>query len=207
MSLRETTPERGKTVKKERYIPPGYVLSYIHEATEFVVYQQEKEGRLYGIAFSGKSANPAWHYKFKSQESLSKLIEETVAGLEAHKAAVKARRAQRFAPHGLKGGEVFRSSWGWEQTNVEYYQVVSVKGQMVELREIAQERQEQSFMAGECAPLPGVFIGEPIKRRVSMAGSVPKVKIHQSSTAYLEKPIQVIAGAPVYGKQYWSSYA
>ena len=193
-------------MKKERYIPSGYALSYIHEGTAFVVYQREHEGRLYGIAFAGKASNPLWHYRFRSAESLAKQVEESISSLGAHKAAVKARRAARFAPHRLMGGEVFRSSWGYEQTNVEYYQVVGVKGQMIELREIGQMREETGYLQGECAPVPGHFVGEPFSRRVSMSGGSPSVKIHQSSYAYLESPAQVIPGVPIYKKRYWSSY-
>jgi len=207
MSLRETTPERGKTVKKVRYIPPGYVLSYIHEATEFVVYQQEKEGRLYGIAYAGKATRPLWHYRFRSAESLASQIEESVSSLEARKAAVKARRAARYAPHGLKGGEIFRTSWGYDQTNVEYYQVTGVKGQSVELCEIGQLREETGFMSGECAPLPGHFVGKPFSRQVSMESGSPRVKIHNSAYGFLEFPFQVLSGVPIYKKRYYSYYA
>lgn len=194
-------------MKKERYIPAGYALSYIHEGTEFVVYQHEQEGRLYAIAYAGKATRPLWHYRFKSAESLAKQIEETVSGLEAHKATVKARRAARYAAHGLVGGEIFRTSWGYDQTNVEYYQVIGVKGQSVELCEVAQLREETGFMSGECAPVPGQFIGKPFTRQVSMESGSPRVKIHQSAYGYLESPFQVISGVPVYKKRYYSYYA
>ena len=197
-------------MKKERYIPSSYSLSYIHEATGFVVYTAEvstRPGSVVGMAFAGKAAKPTWHYIFKSQEQLSKKIEESVSGLEWHKAEVAKARAARFAPHGLQGGEILRSSWGWEQTNVEYYQVVGVRGQKVELREIAQERVENGMMSGECKPVPGMFIGKPFTRQVSMSGNVPKVKIHSSAYAYLEKPVGFEGGKPVYKKQYFSYYA
>jgi len=194
-------------MKKERYIPAGYVLSYIHEGTKFVVYQHEQEGRLYAIAYAGKATRPTWHYRFKSAESLAKQIEETVSGLEAHKTAVKARRAARYAAHGLKGGEIFRTSWGYDQTNVEYYQVVGINGQSVELCEVAQMREVTGFMSGECAPVPGQFIGKPFTRQVSMESGSPRVKIHQSAYGYLESPFQIVAGVPIYKKRYFSYYA
>jgi hypothetical protein len=194
-------------MKKERYIPAGYALSYIHEGTEFVVYQHEQEGRLYAIAYAGKATRPLWHYRFKSAESLAKQIEESISSLGARKAAVKARRAARYAPHRLMGGEIFRTSWGYDQTNVEYYQVVGVKGQSVELCEVAQMREETGFMSGECAPVPGQFIGKPFTRQVSMESGSPRVKIHQSAYGYLESPFQVISGVPIYKKRYFSYYA
>lgn len=192
-------------MKKERYIPTGYQLSYIHEGTQFLVYTRELAGALYGIAYKGKAGNPVWHYRFKTKERLQEEIESTVRGLEAHKAATEARRKARYAPHGLQGGEVFRTSWGYEQTNVEYYEVVGVKGQTVELREIAQNRTTEGYECGKTQPIPGAYIGEVFSRRVSMVGGSPSVKVHQSATAYLEQPFMT-GGMPIYKERYWSAY-
>lgn len=196
-------------MKKERHIPASYSLSYIHEATSFVVYTSEIPNRpgIVGMAFAGKAVKPTWHYIFKSQEQLNKKIEESVKGLEWRKAEVAKARAARYAPHGLQVGQILRSSWGWEQTNVNYYEVVGIRGQKVELCEIAQERNENGVMSGECKPVPGVFIKKPISRMVSMANGKPSVRIHNSSYAYLEEPVKVEGGKPVFRSQYYSYYA
>jgi hypothetical protein len=195
-------------MKKERHIPASYSLHYIHEATEFVVYTHESvaRGKIVAMAFAGRAAKPLWHYIFGSAERLAEKIKSQVESLEAHKAMVAERRKARFAPHKLVGGEVFRTSWGYEQTNVEYYEVVSVCGQTVELREIAQSREEEGYLCGKTKPMPGMFIGEAFSRRVSMVGGSPSVKIHQSATAYYEQPITMTSGKPVYKERYWSSY-
>lgn len=195
---------------KERHIPASYSLSYIHEATGFVVYTAEmpsRPGSIVGMAFAGKAAKPSWHIIFKSQERLNLKIEESVASLEAHKAAIAKARAARYAPHGLQVGQIFRSSWGWEQTNVNYYEVVGVRGQKVELCEIAQEREESGMMSGECKPVPGAYIKKPISRMVSMASGKPSIRIHNSSYAYLEEPVAIEGGKPVFRSQYYSYYA
>ena len=194
-------------MKRERHIPANYSLQYIHESTEFVVYSQEVRGKIVAMAFAGKATKPMWHYIFGSAERLAEKIKSQVESLEAHKAMVAERRKARFAPHTLVGGEVFRTSWGYEQTNVEYYEVVGVRGQMVEVREIAQSREEEGFLCGKTKPMPGMFIGETFLRRVNMVGGAPSIKIHQSATAYLEQPYSVISGKPVFKERYWSAYA
>jgi hypothetical protein len=193
-------------MKKERHIPPSYSLFYIHEATEFVVYSHEVRGKIVAMAFAGRASKPLWHYIFGSAERLAEKIQSSVKGLEHHKAIVAERRKARSAPHGLVGGEIFRTSWGYEQTNVEYYEVVGVSGQMIELREIAQSREEEGYLFGKTKPMPGMFIGEAFSRRVSMVGGSPSVKIHQSATAYYEQPIVMSSGKPVYKERYWTSY-
>ena len=40
-------------------------------------------------------------------------------------------------PNTLVVGDILYNSWGWEQTNIDFYQVVESKGQTVKLREIA----------------------------------------------------------------------
>lgn len=41
--------------------------------------------------------------------------------------------------HGVTVGDVFVESWGYDQTNVDYYQVIRTTKAMVELREIGAE--------------------------------------------------------------------
>lgn len=193
-------------MKTERHIPSGYLLSYIHETTGLAVYSCEARGKVVAMAFAGRGTKPIWHYIFSSAERLTEKIQSQVKSLEAHKAMIAERRKARFQPHGLVGGEVLRTSWGYEQTNVEYYEVVGVRGQMIELREIAQTRTEEGYLCGKTQPVPGAYIGEAFSRRVSMSGGSPSVKIHQSATAYLEQPFTMSGGKPVYKERYWSSY-
>jgi integrating conjugative element membrane protein (TIGR03745 family) len=70
-------------------------------------------------------------------------------------------------PHGLKVGYVLSASWGYEQTNIDYYEVTALVGRRsVEVREIAQELKETGNMLGECRPTKGKFIGKPLVKRV-----------------------------------------
>lgn len=193
-------------MKTERHIPAGYLLSYIHETTGLAVYSCEARGKVVAMAFAGRGTKPIWHYIFSSAERLTEKIQSQVKSLEAHKAMIAERRKARFQPHGLVGGEVLRTSWGYEQTNVEYYEVVGVRGQMIELREIAQTRTEEGYLCGKTQPVPGAYIGEAFSRRVSMSGGSPSVKIHQSATAYLEQPFTMSGGKTVYKERYWSAY-
>jgi hypothetical protein len=194
-------------MKKERYIPSNFALSYIHEGTQFLVYSAEVGGRFYAIAYKGKAAKSVWYYQFKNQEALQKKIEETVSGLEAWEAKKLERRAKQHAPHTLKVGEILRSSWGWEQTNVQYYQVVGVTRNSVALCEVAQNTMETGFMCGECTPVPNQFIGKVFNRKVSMASGSPTVRITKSEWASLEQPLMEVNGQQMFKPRYFSYYA
>jgi len=41
--------------------------------------------------------------------------------------------AEKVGPHGVKVGDVFVETWGYDQTNIDYYEVVRLMPQSVEL--------------------------------------------------------------------------
>lgn len=86
-------------------------------------------------------------------------------------------------------------SYGYEQTNVDFYEVVAVQNRTVTLRELVQERQDTGHMSGTTTPVPGQYTkAEPIRKRVN-----PRNGVKLSSSSYAHP----WDGRP----QYWSSYA
>lgn len=54
-------------------------------------------------------------------------------------------------PRGVKVGDIFYTSWGYEQTNLDFYQVVGLVGKVtVKLRKIAKDTTEQFRDAWLC---------------------------------------------------------
>ena len=82
---------------------------------------------------------------------------------------------------------VFCSSWGYEQTNVTFYQVVGVKGKTtVVLREIKSEVVEiNCSMSGMKKYCLNEFNGEPFTKRLCKEGNA--VKIENWEFAYLKR--------------------
>jgi hypothetical protein len=70
----------------------------------------------------------------------------------------------------LKVGDIYYSSWGYEQTNIDFYQIIEVKGQYATFREICSKDLENSYyshgMACNVVPVPNSFHGEPIKKKM-----------------------------------------
>ena len=153
---------------KERYIPSGYTLA--HEAPGLVIYHgTHSNGRPISLGFTGKRSTPAFHTYFKGPESQAEYEKAFIESNNAHLAAKEAYRKARLAPHTLKVGSILVSSWGYEQTNVDFYEVTELHGKStVTLREIACESVEQTGWASDTVkPIPGHFIGEGFKKRVS----------------------------------------
>ena len=102
---------------------------------------------------------------------------------------------------GLKAGDILVSSWGFEQTNVDFYEVVSMVGKAsVSIRKIAGEiAKYDSSMSGTIRPVPGEFIGGPFTKRakdgrinISSYSGANKVTINDDGN---------------FRAYYWSSYA
>lgn len=85
-------------------------------------------GSAYAAVFGGKRAKPDWHYRFRSKENREKKIAEWVAGERAHTERMAAERAERSKPHGFEPGQLFYTSWGYDQTNINYYRLEKLKG-------------------------------------------------------------------------------
>lgn len=190
-----------------RYIPAGYELLANDESTGVEVWGL-LEPVIVAVAFGGKRSKPDWHYRFASKDRLTAKIDETIKNAKAYVALKAQRRAERSAPHDVKVGDVFLCSWGYEQTNIDYYECTKVLGAMIEIREIGCESVDTLFMQGKSVPSPGKFIGEPMRKKVrSYPGCEPSVSIASYASATRLKPAATIGGARVYEASHWTAYA
>lgn len=82
-------------------------------------------------------------------------------------------------------GDVFVSSWGYEQTNVTFYQVISLHGKKtVTVRRISAESEYTGSMTGFKTPVLNDFTGEGFKRQIKDYGDNLIIKIEDFETAY-----------------------
>ncbi len=81
-----------------------------------------------GIGFHGKAQKPDWHHSFKSDDQCAAYIAEYITNQRAYLDHKAARAANRKKPHTYKIGDILYSSWGYDQTNIDWYQVVDVPG-------------------------------------------------------------------------------
>jgi|LSQX01.2.fsa_nt_gb hypothetical protein len=167
------------TTIEGRWIPTGY-SERTHESLPAVVYVDEQNIRA--IAYRGKSKKPAWNYRFQSaahMESEIKTFFGDVAEAEAYKQERRDERKNFVSA--LIPGDIVYTSWGYDQTNVEFYEIIGKKNKRVTLREIRAKTTETGNMSGHTIPLRGEFIGEPFTRLVSPG---ERVKIDNVSTGY-----------------------
>jgi len=171
--------------------------AYVPEDAEKVVYDEVKaEIYRYDTAkgpaaamFGGKRSKPDKLYYYRSLEAREKAISDYLDGLKASaefKASLKAKR--NSFKHTLKVGDLLRCSWGYDQTNVDFYQVTDLIGKtMVEIRPVAGNYEETGFMSGTTTASKGHFIGDPMKKRVG-EGNAVRIASYASAYPYDGKP-------------------
>jgi len=148
------------------------------------IYTADKDGRFYLQIFAGKALRTCRSLSgyYRTTDSRAQTIEKFKLSIQQHLARQFLRRQAARKPHTLKVGDVLNTSWGYEQTNVDFYEIVAVSGSMVTLRQIAASLTENGDMCGMTVPQPGKFIGEPLRRR---ANAYNRVNIHSCASAGL----------------------
>jgi len=160
------------------------------------LYTSTKTSKPCAIGYSGRSKNNAFHYSFSSIERREESINEFIEGQQSRK------QYRSKVERNLVVGDVLYTSWGYEQTNVEFYKVISLVGKLsVEIVEIGRETIDDSSMSGSCIPSLEVIIGEPMRKRVNRYG----VTINSSVTAHKLEP-EIIHGCKIYPAKHFSSY-
>jgi len=186
----------------------GHITDVIHGVGDaFAIYHYTNTaGKLCAIAFYGKAIKPAFRYSFRSLELRNEYSNDWASGVMRAQERIAERRAQRNQPHALSVGDVLMSMWGYEQTNVDYYEVTAHHGRtQVTLRRIAARSEATGGMQGDCTPVPGKFTGEPIRCKVD--GSSNTVRLSSFQRASKIEPIATVDGLRVWPVDHWTAYA
>lgn len=157
---------------REFYIPKGARKVAAKDGCA-TFYLYENKGRPCAVAFVGKAQKPSWRFWFRSEAARAERIAETIANAQAHKAQVAERRAKNNAPHKWEVGLILSSSWGYEQTNVNFFEVVAVVGKcFVDVEEIGSQvatdaHEGYSSMSSKVVPDPEARTGKITRCKVS----------------------------------------
>jgi hypothetical protein len=189
---------------RESFIPKKGATKVADKQSDAVAYLYTLEnGKPAARVFVGKQAKPVVYSYFRDEARREAAVREAFESRRqsmAFKAELRAKRIAWVPDYTV--GEILHTNWGYDQTNVEYFEVVEIKGKHVIVREIGQERTETGFMSGKCAPLRGKYIGEPLRRLAQETG----IKIDDVRTAFRSRS-KKMGGIEVHEPLYWSSYA
>lgn len=132
-------------------------------------YQDRRGYEILRITRPAKTAS-GWkdvvHTAFRSLDRLFTYLKEweqqVIKQIET-KEAIKIKRTEaRSEGHPFKVGDIFYDSWGYDQTNVDFFQVTEITKGTVTLRAIASSWTDDKMYA--VVPVPNKFTGEEFKK-------------------------------------------
>lgn len=150
---------------------------------------------LHVAIFTGRRMKPSVYYRFKEPENLKKFIDKQkkyeLKHIEQRKQylATCEKEKEQFQP-----GVILCSSWGWEQTNIDFYIILERKPNSVIIQEIGQHREYYRQDQGTCTPNPDSKIGEPFLKHITKHATV-NLASYKYCGPWSGKPMS------------WSSYA
>lgn len=148
--------------------------------------------------YYGRALKPAMNYRYNTVEARNKAMQRFIEGAVKHASTRRKRE-----PRALFVGDVLVSSWGYEQTNIDYYLVVKLIGaSSASIVSIGAMSKDTLFMQGKVIPNVNNITGEPFTVRVD--GESVKMDFKYASKKH---PIEVIQGVKVWGADHFTSYA
>ena len=139
------------------------------ETENFVCYLNKDI--LTATGFIGKAKNPSFYYRFKDIKRMEDYCLNWSLNLDRHfKEKEEQKKKQRELQAGfniseyLKIGDILQNTWGYEQTNQEFYQIVRFKGtKQIVCRELNKEqnyKEGYSSMSSFVGPVKDSFYNE-----------------------------------------------
>lgn len=159
------------------------------------IYHTFYNSRFYSLLIFKKSQSKPFY--FKAHETLEKLnsfladhkirVQDIVEKENQRKESIKKQQDT------IQKGSILYASWGYEQTNINFYLVIERRKSTLVLQEIGQKRIYEHQDSGTCTPDTSFLKGEPFERRLTKYAGVKINDVYDASIYQGEK-------------LYWSSY-
>lgn len=84
----------------------------------------------------------------------------------------------------VKVNDIFYTSWGYDQTNIDFYMVVEVLKSSVKVVSIGEDRTYTGPMQGTCVPNLSTKGTKVMTKRINVHNNKPSFKVSSFATAY-----------------------
>ena len=173
-----------------QYTYDGTKVNVIEKPGVEIVSFTNYQGKLCTLIWYGKQTKPSKYYAWTTEEKREAYIEERLLFIEEKetekviKAAIK-----KEAKHPYKVGDILQGSWGYGQTNVNFYQVTKATKKAIAIKQIGQTIEHTGAMCGEVKAVKNDFYddneygGGEFKK-------IPQCWIHkEEANWYVKSPI------------------
>jgi len=128
-------------LERQIFIPTEYDQKIeVKNLWEIYYLTKSYNGKDYYIGkyFGEKRSKPDANYRFETKEQREKYTEQFMAKVRGWVARRnKAKEERKQWKHSYKVGDILYSSWGYDQTNIDFYQITALVGEkMVTIQQI-----------------------------------------------------------------------
>ncbi len=129
--------------------------------------------KMVACCHTPKTKKPFWHYRFKDLKQMDDTIKRAIESRISQKQSVIKRRKERSQGHDYKIGDFISCSWGYDQTNVDFFKVVALRGkQTIEIVKVQKEYTEQNGVYGNKVIPTRIEKSLPMTKRVGQNNSI-----------------------------------
>ncbi len=156
---------------------------------------ETKDNKPAVMVFLPKAIKPYCRYRFETPEEretfINKQVEYRKRHIQEKEQDKQKRKGTAEQLEAVKVGSIFVCSWGYDQTNIDFYQIIEKNGYMVKIRELCQESvgpTESHGMADHRIPKKDHFIKESeiITKKIQFLGDgKPRLAVRSYADAYL----------------------
>lgn len=147
----------------------------------FFIYTKDKPTVL---AYYKSRKTSDYAYAFQTVEERQNWMDQKFTHLQLQADRVTAEEA-KYAKQaeGIKAGTILVSSWGFEQTNIDFYIVTKRTPKSVVIQEIASQIKHTGDMTGTALPDVTKLKGEPITKKINKWAGV-NLSSYQSASVW-----------------------
>ena len=141
----------------------------VRSVYDLIILTYDEDDKYYLKIWKANGAHPFDNYYFRSIERRQTFIDDRIDSAESRTARKAERNRIKSAfKADLKPGDIYYTSWGYDQTNVDFYRVDSVKGSFAILQEIAAKHIPDSDGSMSCRVIadPTRTVGDPIRKKI-----------------------------------------
>ena len=170
-----------------------------------VVYLYENRlGQPCARGYKGRAKKPAFNFRYSNVDRRATAVAEWMKSMQG-----KTTNRRKREDRALNPGDVLVSTWGYDQTNVDYFMVTKLIGKSsVEIVEIGCISSQIKTPGGFVVPDEGLVVpdkskvvGDPMRRVVDGV----RVRINDFQSARKQEPKQ-IDGEEVYSPMHFTAY-
>ena len=166
-----------KAFKREFYIPKN-ATKIENQDLKLEFYLSGTDGIYKLVGFSGRKQKPDLNFWYETEQQrldkINAVVKQAkkIKEIKDQQKQIKKQKKEQVLKD-LKVGDIFHSSWGYDQTNANVYQLISFKGSTGVFREVSQQTTKVvSGMSEYRKAVPDSFVGPEFKARIGDYGYI-----------------------------------